>query len=127
LFDPNAVDHLIDDAPVLDTVAIGAVAAIAKPAVRLIAVVPPARTSARASGPTGVAIRCGKHSVSAIVRKKVRQSIENGQLYIGGRNAGDGPSFALAPFGYGSRDVVAIAHPIRMPARIWFRMDSTRR
>jgi hypothetical protein len=111
LLDRDAFDHLIDDPPVLDTVAIGAVAAIATPAARLIAVVPPARTSACASGPAGVGICCGRHSVSAIVRKKVRQSIENGQPYIGGRNAGDGPSFALAPFGYSSRDVVCDSAP----------------
>jgi hypothetical protein len=71
-----------------------------------------ARTSARASGPTGVAIGGGCYSISAAVRKKVRQSIENGPLHVGGRNAGDGPSLALTPFGDGSRDVVAIAHPV---------------
>jgi hypothetical protein len=82
---------------VLDRVPIAAAAVIPPPLVGLIAVVATARTRVRASGPTGVAIGGGRDSISAVVRKKARQCIENGPLHVGGRNAGFGPSFALSP------------------------------
>jgi hypothetical protein len=112
LLDRDAVDHLVDNVPVPDTVSTAIAVTIPMPVTRLTDVTAKPRARVRASGFAGAAIDGGRHSVSAIVRKKVGQSIENGPFHIRRGNAGDGSGFALPPFRGGSRDIVAIAHPV---------------